>query len=489
MSRPIAAALLIAIGMLRMAATFRTFSATTDEATHVAAGLEIYQRHHYGLQMFNPPLPRLVMAAAPYMSGIRLTGDDFVTLTHSVFYNQFSYERNLFLARLGNLVFFALAAAALWILTKREIGEDEALLAVLLFTTQPVILGYSALATHDAAGVAALAVALVAFSAWLRNPDWRRAILLAIAYGISVLCKFSSIPFVPAACAALYIVHVIVHKESRKIPLTLLIVPPIAFLMVWIGYGFNIQPFYEGLRGIVALDRRGMSSYLFGEWRTTGWWWYFPAGVALKTTLPVLALFITGFFITRRRALFLAYALAIVAILAITARSRLDIGMRYVLPIYIPLSIAAAMTAADLLRNPRAIIRRCTMALIALQIVISIAAHPDYFPYFNALAGPDPSRYLIDSNLDWEQDALRLRAVVRELKIERLAVRGASSVDYGALGFPPLDRFDDPHIPKHGWIAVGDSFYRMERNTGGWSWLRGQPFRRVGKSIRLFHVP
>jgi len=44
--RPAAiAALLMAVGAMRMASTFRVFSATSDEATHIGAGLEIYQYH------------------------------------------------------------------------------------------------------------------------------------------------------------------------------------------------------------------------------------------------------------------------------------------------------------------------------------------------------------------------------------------------------------------------------------------------------------
>ena len=63
--RPAAlAALLIAIGAIRMATTFRVFSATSDEATHIGAGLEVYQYHRYQFQRENPPLPRLVMAIA-----------------------------------------------------------------------------------------------------------------------------------------------------------------------------------------------------------------------------------------------------------------------------------------------------------------------------------------------------------------------------------------------------------------------------------------
>src|SRR4051812_32507099 len=145
-----------------MAATFTTFSETTDERMHVGAGLEILQDHSYQLMQLNPPLPRLLMALPQFIAGVRMPPGDRWTRFHSVFNNQLPYKTNLALARGANLLFFILAAICVWIIARRVLEESAALLAVLLFTTQPIVLGYSALATHEAAGVAALGIALIA---------------------------------------------------------------------------------------------------------------------------------------------------------------------------------------------------------------------------------------------------------------------------------------------------------------------------------------
>jgi hypothetical protein len=142
---------LVFVAMVRMAATFTTFSQTTDESMHVGGGLEVLQDHTYQLMILNPPLPRIVMAVPQYLAGVRLPADrDFYVRTHAVFYNQLRYETNLAMARSGNLLFFALAAYCVWILTRRFLDDDAALIAVFLFTTQPIVMGYPALATHEA---------------------------------------------------------------------------------------------------------------------------------------------------------------------------------------------------------------------------------------------------------------------------------------------------------------------------------------------------
>src|SRR3954454_6420027 len=127
----IVAALLIAIGALRIASTWTTFSDTVDEATHVGAGLELLQYHRYDLQPENPPLPRIVMAAAPLAGGMRwaVEGNRFQKI-HAVMYGHGKFERNLVLMRAGNLLFFILAGWALFVWVRREFGEREALIAI-----------------------------------------------------------------------------------------------------------------------------------------------------------------------------------------------------------------------------------------------------------------------------------------------------------------------------------------------------------------------
>jgi 4-amino-4-deoxy-L-arabinose transferase-like glycosyltransferase len=240
------AAILVAIGVLRMVATFPVFSATNDEATHIGAGLELFQYHRYLLLRENPPLPRVVLAAAPWFGGMRYDPrGTFTDQIHSVFYGHGDYKANLVRARVGTVVFFLIAAIALFFTARDALGDSGALAATFLFTMEPIVLGYSALATHDGAAVAGLAVALFAFARWLRNPDLKRALIFGAAFGFSIDCKFSSIVFVPVTCAAIYAARLLRNPELRRQFLRAVgsMVPAAAvtLFVVWAGYGFTVH--------------------------------------------------------------------------------------------------------------------------------------------------------------------------------------------------------------------------------------------------------
>jgi hypothetical protein len=469
-----AAILLVAIGAFRIALTWPTFSEGIDEPIHLASGIEMLTRHEYRLHVVNPPLPRLVFALGPWLDGMTLRGLDpvYSNLTR-VFQSGRGYLRTLAEARAGNLVFFLIAAIATWMWARREAGDFVALIALLLFTTQPVILGWFGLVTHDGPATAGVAVSLLALSRWLERPTANRALLFGVAYGFAIACKFTCLVFVPVACAAIVLVR------WRPIPWrTLLLVPLSAAAVILVVYApFGIDRFVDGIRDVIKISNGPTQSYLFGQVRTTGWWWYFPATLLLKTTLPFLILLIAGVFVARNRVFFASIAAA-AAMLIVTLPSHLDIGVRYVLPLYVPLSLAAAIALERLFAWKRVI----ALIVIVWHVGASVRATPDYFPYFNELAGSDPSRYLIDSNLDWGQDILRLSQVV----YRPIGISLFGNVDLDALPFPPYHRLN-AFVPEKGWIAISDHAYRIEMRRGGWSWLRNRPYRRVGKSIRLYH--
>jgi hypothetical protein len=488
--------------VIRIAVTLRTFSATVDEATHIGAGLEMYQEHRYHFHRHNPPLPRLVFAAIPYAIGMRvdLKADVYGQLL-SVYYKGGQYERKLVASRVGNLLFVVLACVGMWIYARSDLDQRTSFIALVLFATQPIVLGYSGLVTHDIAATAGTAFALAAFHRWLRTSSWRTAAIFGCAYGASVLCKFSCIAYVPAACIVIAILRAPVRKMR-----TLLMACAAACFVVWAGYGFQIgtvadlgehafalgpaatkimqrldpriplpaPQFFAGI-ALMQIDRGTFPQYLFGRVSSDGWWWYFPAAIALKTPLPFLALILLGWRDKEHRRLYVESLLAAAAMITLATNSHLDLGIRYVLPAYVPLTVAAACAFSRM--------KRTVLALVAMQVIISVAAHPDYFPYFNILAGKDPSRYLIDSNLDWGQDVLRLRSEVRKLHVDRIAIAEAGLINFDYLGFPPNEAAK-PDEPRTGWVAVGDHPYRMF----GYRWLDGLPYRRIGTSIRLYDI-
>src|SRR5438876_1006530 len=64
-------------------------------------------------------------------------------------------------------------------------------------------------------------------------------------------------------------------------------------------------------------------------------------------------------------------------------------------------------------------------ALLGWLIWTGAAKHPDYLAYFNELAGREPEKVLVDSDLDWGQDFNRLA--------RRLHVLGATEVHFSTL--------------------------------------------------------
>jgi Dolichyl-phosphate-mannose-protein mannosyltransferase len=460
-----AAIAVLALAALAIACTWTTFAATVDEPMHVSAGLELYTQRTYSYQPENPPLVRLAIAFAPWLANMsfdpRRPREEQLL---RVFHSNDEYEMNLVRARAGNLLFFLIAAIATWRWGRRELGDAGGFFAALLFATQPVVAGHAGLATHDIGAAAGVALSLLAFTRWLGERTVMRAIAFGAAFGFAVLCKFSAIGYVPAACLVLL-------TARRGAVKTLLAAIPATLFAIAAGYGFiGIPRFIDGIRGLIAVDQAGVLNFLLGEVSFEGWWWYFPVALALKTTLASLILAL----LTKKRAILLAA----LAVLGVAMLSNTNLGVRHILPLYAPLSVAAA--SACVARK-----RALVAALLVWHGAATVIAYPDHFPYFNEIAMGRPERYLLDSNLDWGQDALRLVRAAREKKIDRIGVKVFGWHDWEALGLPPHYQLE-PRVPSQGWIAVSEQSMLI---AGHPPWLDGRRYERVGTSIRLYYIP
>src|SRR5262249_16260378 len=139
-------------------------------------------------------------------------------------------------------------------------------------------------------------------------------------------------------------------------------------------------------------------------------------------------------------------------------------GLRYILPVYIGFAIAAGAGAVRLLHRWRkSQFAGWTLGLLLLWLIgTSALSHPDYLPYFNALALGQPERILVDSDLDWGQDLKRLAKRLHEAGATEVAFDPFFRVDLAALGFPPV-RNMNPVQPSPGWNAVSLTTWKAER--------------------------
>ncbi|HET8775251.1 MAG TPA: glycosyltransferase family 39 protein [Thermoanaerobaculia bacterium] len=461
-------ALIVVFTLARIAMTHRVFSQTVDEASHLIAGYDILTKRVYTTDIHHPPLAR-VLFALPFIGEpdpAVLEGD--LSRGTVLLLRNDRYTQNVARARMPNLLFVAVAIIGLAYWARRLFTPGAGLLAALIFASLPPVLAHGGLATTDMALTATLIVALYVFTLVLEDATWRRTIALGLALAAGLLAKYSFLAYFPACALVLVVVR-------RRFPFTKIVwALVIALAIVWLA--MPPQAFLAGLESVRAQTRHPPRGILFGEVREGGWWYYFPVALFFKTPIPFLILAIAGL---RRR---LELALMAAAILAIAMTGNINIGVRHVLPIYAPLAIGAAAAIR---------VRWLNIALIAWLAIGSAFAHPDYLAWFNAFAGREPQRILNDSNLDWGQDALRLVRYARKEKIQSITTSLPWSAPLDRIGLPP--RADLQILqPVHGWLAISELNIALGRayspEVRRWldRLLADRPYRRVGKTIRLY---
>jgi 4-amino-4-deoxy-L-arabinose transferase-like glycosyltransferase len=554
----VAIAILIVIALARITGTYAAIGQTYDEAAHIATGMEWLDQGTFLYEPKHPPLPRVTIALGPYLDGQRAFGlTDFWEEGNRILHSGPSYRRTLTLARLGVLPFFVLAALAAGAWGRRLAGPAGAVGAVLLFTTLPLALAHSGVATTDMGITAMLPLTMLLFVRWLERRDAGRSLLLGAGIGLSLLAKMSAVLMLPVSFVAVLAIRWLVMRKTaatarpaatstgRRIWLRHAgCVALAAFVVTWAGYRFSLGslvdprnrpyegldmavgttgrlhdvayrvieapviPAYEfllGMRQLLEHNGRGHKSFLMDEVRDDGWWYFFPAALLVKTPLPFLVLVVAGsatiLMARPRRWEALAPLAVAAAILLSVIPSRINIGLRHILPIYPLLSAVAGAGAVALWQRTRqaAPARLAAAGLIGWQIVGTAPVHPDYLTYFNALAGSRPDRVLIFSDLDWGQDlTTRLLDTLRARGVDSVTLAVGNNIPTPYLrqmGFPPIRRLR-PFEYSPGYVAVDLYGLRLGDNTDNsvpsdaFAWAeRYQPVAMIGRTIRLYHFP
>jgi hypothetical protein len=268
---------------------------------------------------------------------------------------------------------------------------------------------------------------------------------------------------------------------------------------IWLP--FWAKGLIEGIVAIKAHNDTGHLSFLLGQLRLTGWWYFYLVALATKTPLPLLATGPVGMALLVREGWQaqdgwrLAPLLLFTTVLVFaSAFSHINIGIRHVLVLYpfLALGGAHAVTLAwqalrKLTVRPLAIVGSALLtALVGWQVLTLWTAYPDYLPYFNE-AVEHPQRVLVDSDLDWGQDLRRLEHRAAEMKIPRLNLAYRGTADLAREPLPPFVVMP-PGKPVTGWVAI--SALAKVHDPKGYAWLDAyRPIELIGKTIELYYVP
>jgi hypothetical protein len=418
----------------------------------------------YGLNPEHPPLVKL-LATLPIMGREQwvppLQGRDFKAEAYLdgrdwLARNDGSSQRMVFQMRLAAGLLALGLSLTVFLAAREWFGETAGLIALVLVTFDPNVLGHSALVTTDI-GVSLFFLASVyAFYRYVKQPSMFRLAIAGVVSGLLLATKHSGILLAPMLLMLIGWEIVFAPKETRgRVALRLcgafagIVV--IGVVVLWAFYGFRfaarpgglpfttvaeyvkpISPFNQTvvmaianlhllpesyLIGMVDVKRMAefYPTFAFGKNYAHGQWWYFPAVILIKTTLGLLALVTLAFFamVTRRlrngrELAFLLVPSVFYLLVAIVAS--IDIGARHILPVDVFMFIFAAGGIAALAAGSKRWMWAGAV-LVLVHAVSALTVFPNYIAYANeACGGPKNVHNLLsDANADWAQQLYQVK--------------------------------------------------------------------------------
>lgn len=482
-----------------------TQSLTGDGAHHLLAGHQALRYGQNTLNLEHPPLAKLLAAFPLWLRDDPLApplrSADALATANRAHENPGRLLPAMVEAKYLFLVFLVFPFFGACYALGRSTGYrgSGVLLLLLIAFSFDVIPNLTLLQTDTAVALFFL-LTLLAARAFLRQPSWRRSLLLGLAWGLGLATKFSAVLLFPAVVVALVLAIPRAGSRSRVVIHGLLVLG-IAWLVVDSTYLLanqaydrelgrevirdycqgrgtvivedrllgveaalltleQVDPFLAqwatGLLAVQAQNQIGVyTSFAFGEIRSDGRWWYFPVLLLLKT--PLLLLLASGwaYWLLRKfhRTDWIEWIPAMLTVgvyLFAAMTSTYNLGVRHLLPIlpllYLPVAVVWA-------RRPLA-----AAVLVLALFLESLALEPMWMSRNNTwwLGSQDPfRRVLAAGNLEYRQNFFQLGRQAKQKGVGNLRVL-YPTLDESVLRAYLADAYllqpDDP--VESGWYVV-----------------------------------
>ncbi len=542
-----------------------------DEVGHLPAGISHWHFGRFDLFYVNPPLVRMVAAVPVVLAGPKTdwsrysnqssarsefaVGASFVAANGKRSFWYFTLARWVCIpfSLLGGYVCFRWA---------RELyGNRAGLLALTLWCFSPNVIAHGHLITPDMGATALGVAAAYLFWRWLKGPSWRTAFAAGAVLGLAELAKTSWI-VVFGLWPALWLAwrwpqrgelsRPVWFSEGRQLAVILLL----GVYLVNLGYGFegsfqrlgDFQFFsktltvvaeegpVEGSRKnrfvgtwlgaapvplpktyVMGIDQTKREfedkklSYLRGEWRFGGWWYYYLYALAIKVPLGTWILVLLGLMVGTFRSgyagawrdeLILLAPIAVILVL-VSSQTGFNHHLRYVLPVF-PFTFIWMSKVARAVDFKHWKVASLGAVAVLWSVTSSLWVYPHSLSYFNELVGgPSGGHFhLHNSNSDWGQDLLYLKRWLDEHPEARplglaydlpLVDPRIVGIDYklppsvGNAELRPSPGSGESLGPLPGWYAV--SVNRIHSPNKEYDYfLRFREVAKAGYSINIYHI-
>ena len=527
-------------------------SPTMDEIGHMPAGISHWQYGMYDLYRVNPPFPRMV-ATLPVIlcrpntdwSNYQIFPFSRETIPMGVRFAKANGSRTFLLFAVGRLAcipFSLLGACMIWVWGTRLWGSDSGLACLIMWCFNPMIVGHAALIMPDVPAASMGLTATFLFGEWLRFPSWRRCIWAGLTLGIAETCKTTLLVLFLIWPTA-WLINAIIQRRDRVSILyefmhiivmfilsiyiinlvylfngTMIKLSNYSFVSSKIGghrsdEGHRIRNVYKNYwvgsilvpfpkDYIQGIDRQcadfeeGWRSYLCGNWKNGGWWYYYLLGLTIKTPIGLMAIMLIAVAMSIRNVCNLkvkncfeewfVLSSGVTILGLVSSEVGFSKHVRYAIPA-LPFLILWCSKPAS---SKHIQVRYIFWMLIASYVASSVAVYPDSIAYFNEYVGGPKNghMYMLDSNSSWGQDLIRLKGwVSRHPEARPLHLATCGWVDPGIAGIDfklplvgPRYRMSkaDPRElskvgPAPGWFVIDVNLLHgteLPVAAGNWMW-------------------
>jgi 4-amino-4-deoxy-L-arabinose transferase-like glycosyltransferase len=529
-------------------------SATMDEVLYIPAGYVYLKSGSYMLNPETPPLPR-ILCGIPllFLNSINYDPKEPVAAFKDRYHWSFRFlffqnaalaGKMIFYSRVPTILMGMALLAAIYAWSSKLFGPVAGLFSLALAALEPNLIAHSSLATTDLYTAAMIFFTVFSFWMWRQKPEQNKLLLFpGLFLGLALLSKSSAWLMVPVLFVLMWIPVTNQEGGPPSLPFknllrfgVILILALLLIDFVFLFHGafvdkgelisfmlrqkagkfwllriilFPFPRLYSfSMLFNLAQSMGGVHPFPFflnGQYSNTGFWNYFLYAFLLKTPLPFLfALLGSLLVLFKMRQSWFILLPPIFFLLYFSFLNRLDLGLRYVLPIYPFFLVAAGAIVPYLLKLPRG---KILLGVFVLWSAVAAGRiYPHHLAYFNELAGGSVNGYkhLVDSNLDWGQDLVGLKSFVKKYGIDRirLSYYGMSDPAYYGIHYQylPSPRFQ-PWTQRHrneenfklepGVYAISATnvagIFLNNRDT--YQYFRKlEPIDTVGNSILIYEV-
>lgn len=460
--------------------------------------------------------------------------------------------------------------------SRKLYGDKAGILALTLYAFNTAIIAHSRFVTTDLGVSFTFFVNMFALYYYLQKPNWKRLIGVGLTFALVLITKFSAAVCVPTYVLVLAMLFLKTGAEKPKTFLAELNGPSrwkrlgagvVSFMVIglvgvaamWIFYfphtmnmpaqvqrnliheslpkggvfdtGLQklsgnvvtrpLAQYFLGFFMVTSHVEGGHDAFFLGMVSNQGWWYYYPVVLALKTQIGLFVLLVLMAVYWKRtnhKDWFTEWYFWTLpaALMYLGMTGKLNLGVRYMLPIYAFAFVYVSKVANVFdLNTVRALWNKKVTAkgtatllsttLVGLSVIwyvgSAILIYPHYLAYYNEFVGgyQNGYKYLTDSNTDWGQDVKRLSEWVNAQGIQRIYVDvfpGSMPAKY-YLGNKMIEwHVQNGEPPMGSYFAVSATFYQNSRlkkaqNNGlDYSWLdKLKPIKNLGGSILIYRIP